>query len=317
VSSRPASWKILSAFAIIYFVWGSTYLAIRVGVLEMPPFLMAGIRFFLAGAILYAWMRLTGVPSPTRREWRDAIILGALMFLMDYACLFWAEQRVPSGISAVILAAIPVCITLLEILFLRTQKLTMRLTAGLGVGMVGVGVLVNPFSSLGEAPLDHGGVIALIVACWGWSIGTIVTRRVTLPKSKALGSAMQMLCGGIQLLILAAIAGEFTRFHPRSISPAAWFSLFYLITAGSIVAFTAYVWLLHYESPTKVGTYAYVNPIVAVILGAFLGGEAVGRRTVLAGLLILIGVAAITTMKAKVAPSIEERFQTARAEDNP
>jgi len=226
VSSRPASWKILSAFAIIYFVWGSTYLAIRVGVLEMPPFLMAGMRFFLAGAILYAWMRLTGVPSPTRREWRDAIILGALMFLMDYACLFWAEQRVPSGISAVILAAIPVCITLLEILFLRTQKLTMRLTAGLGVGMVGVGVLVNPFSSLGEAPLDHGGVIALIVACWGWSIGTIVTRRVTLPKSKALGSAMQMLCGGIQLLILAAIAGEFTRFHPRSISPAAWFSLF-------------------------------------------------------------------------------------------
>ena len=306
MNSRPASWKIFSAFAIIYFVWGSTYLAIRVGVLEMPPFLMAGIRFFLAGAILYGWMRLTGVPSPTRREWRDAAILGALMFLMDYACLFWAEQRVPSGISAVILAAIPVCITLLEILILRTQKLTMRLAAGLGVGILGVGVLVNPFSSLGEAPLDHGGVIALIVACWGWSIGTIVTRRVTLPKSKAMGSAMQMLCGGIQLLILATIAGELTRFHPRSISPAAWFSLFYLITAGSIVAFTAYVWLLHYESPTKVGTYAYVNPIVAVILGAALGGEVIGRRTVLAGLLILIGVAAITTMKAKTPNRVEE-----------
>ena len=166
MTPRPPTWKILSAFAIIYFVWGSTYLAIRVGVLEMPPFLMAGIRFFLAGAILYGWMRLTGVPSPTRREWRDAIILGAFMFLMDYACLFWAEQRVPSGISAVILAAIPVCITLLEILFLRTQKLTLRLAAGLGVGILGVGVLVNPFSSLGEAPLDHGGVIALIVACW-------------------------------------------------------------------------------------------------------------------------------------------------------
>jgi drug/metabolite transporter (DMT)-like permease len=314
VSSRPASWKILSAFAIIYFVWGSTYLAIRVGVLEMPPFLMAGIRFFLAGAILYAWMRLTGVPSPTRRQWRDATILGALMFLMDYACLFWAEQRVPSGISAVILAAIPVCITLLEMM-LRTQKLTVRLALGLAVGIAGVGVLVNPFSSLGEAPLDHGGVIALIVACWGWSIGTIVTRRVTLPGSKALGSAMQMLSGGIQLLVLAAIAGEFTRFHPRSISPAAWFSLFYLITAGSIVAFTAYVWLLHYESPTKVGTYAYVNPIVAVILGAFWGGEAIGKRTILAGFLILLGVAAITTMKAKPSPHVQ-RLQTANSEEN-
>jgi drug/metabolite transporter (DMT)-like permease len=315
-SSRPATWKLLSAFAIIYFVWGSTYLAIRVGVLEMPPFLMAGIRFFLAGTILYAWVRLRGVPSPTPSEWRDATILGALMFLMDYACLFWAEQRVPSGISAVILAAIPVCITLLEMIVLRTQKLTVRLTAGLAIGILGVGVLVNPISSLGEAPLDRRGVIALIIACWGWSIGTIVTQRVTLPKSKAMGSAMQMLCGGIQLLLLALMAGEFGRFHPRSVSPAAWFSLFYLITAGSIVAFTAYIWLLHYESPTKVGTYAYVNPIVAVILGALLGGEAVGRRTVLAGILILVSVAAITTIKAKVAPRVQETLLPPRSQES-
>jgi drug/metabolite transporter (DMT)-like permease len=313
---RPATWKLLSAFSIIYFVWGSTYLAIRVGVLEMPPFLMAGVRFFLAGAILYAWVRMTGAPSPTRREWRDATILGALMFLMDYACLFWAEQRVPSGISAVILAAIPVCITLLEITVLRTQRLTARLGAGLAIGILGVGVLVNPFSSLGEAPLDHRGVVALIVACWGWSIGTIVTRRATIPKSKAMGSAMQMLSGGIQLLLLALIAGEFSHFHPRSVSPAAWFSLFYLITAGSIVAFTAYVWLLHYESPTKVGTYAYVNPIVAVILGALWGGEPLGRRTVLAGFLILLSVAAITTMKAKAAPRITETLLPVRSEEN-
>ncbi len=315
-SSRPATWKLLSAFAIIYFVWGSTYLAIRIGVLEMPPFLMAGIRFFLAGAILYAWVRLTGVPSPTRREWRDSTVLGALMFLMDYGCLFWAEQRVPSGISAVILAAIPVCITLLEITVLRTQKLTARLAVGLAIGIFGVGVLVNPFSSLGEAPLDRGGVLALIVACWGWSIGTIVTRRVTLPKSKAMGSAMQMLSGGIQLLILAVLVGDLRVFHPGGVSPAAWFSLFYLITAGSIVAFTAYVWLLHYESPTKVGTYAYVNPIVAVILGAVLGGEAVGRRTVLAGFLILLSVAAITTMKAQPVPQVQETLLPPRSEES-
>ena len=310
--THPARWKILSAFTIIYLVWGSTYLAIRIGVLQMPPFLMAGMRFFLAGSILYAWMRFSGVPAPTRREWRDATILSALMFLLDYACLFWAEQRVPSGISAVILAAIPVCITLLEIVALRTQRLTLRLAGGLAIGIAGVAVLMNPWSALGETPLDRRGVIALIVSCWGWSIGTIVTRRLTLPKSKALGSGMQMLCGGTQLLLLAAIAGEFGRFHPRNVSPAAWFSLFYLITAGSIVAFTAYVWLLHYESPTKVGTYAYVNPIVAVILGALLGHEAVGRRTVLAAFLILVSVAAITTMKSKATARQLEGAQAKR-----
>jgi drug/metabolite transporter (DMT)-like permease len=191
---------------------------------------------------------------------------------------------------------------------LRTQKLTWRLAAGLAVGIAGVAVLMNPSSALGEAPLDRRGVVALIVACWGWSIGTIVTPRVTLPKSKAMAAAMQMFSGGVQLLLLAAIAGEFGQFHPRNISAGAWFSLFYLITAGSILAFTAYVWLLHYESPTKVGTYAYVNPIVAVILGAALGGEAVGRRTLFAACLILVSVAAITTMKAK-ASSTNERVR--------
>jgi drug/metabolite transporter (DMT)-like permease len=208
---------------------------------------------------------------------------------------------VPSGITAVILAAIPVCITLLEITVLRTQRLTVQLAAGLAVGIAGVVVLMNPSSAMGEAPLDRRGVIALIVACWGWSIGTIVTRRVALPASKALGSGMQMLCGGVQLLILAVLDGDVGRFHPRSVSLAAWFSLFYLITAGSILAFTAYVWLLHYESPTKVGTYAYVNPIVAVIVGAWLGRETIGRRTLVAGALILVSVATITTMKAKAA----------------
>lgn len=298
-SARPARWRILLAFAIIYLVWGSTYLAIRIGVREMPPFLMAGLRFTAAGWMLYGWMRLQGTPAPTRRQWAGAIMLGALMFLVDYACLFWAEQRVASGIAAVILAAIPVCITVLEIGFLRTQQLSLRLGAGLAVGLVGVAVLMNPWLSMGEAPLDRGGVLALFVACWGWSIGTVVTKRLMLPSSKAMSAAAQMLSGGLQLLLLAAIAGEFKNFHAQDVSPAAWFSLLYLITAGSIVAFTAYVWLLHYESPTRVGTYAYVNPIVAVILGAALGGETVGRRTMLGAALILAGVVAVTTAKAR------------------
>jgi drug/metabolite transporter (DMT)-like permease len=299
---RPASWKILLAFAIIYLVWGSTYLAIRLGVREMPPFLMAGVRFTVAGLAMWMWMRATGIASPSWREWRGATLLGSLMFLIDYACLFWAEQRVPSGVAAVILAMIPVCITLLEILFLRTQRLTLRLGLGLAVGIVGVAVLVDPRASLGEAPLDRGGALALLVSCCGWSIGTIITRRVALPASKAMSAAAQMLSGGVQLLALAAVAGEFKGLHLDKISPTAWFSLTYLIVAGSIVAFTAYVWLLHYESPSKVGTYAYVNPVVAVILGAALGGEIIGRRTVLGAALILVSVVAITTIRAKQTP---------------
>ena len=298
-SARPPAWKILLAFAIIYFVWGSTYLAIRIGVREIPPFLMAGLRFTIAGAVMWVWMRVTGTPSPTLREWRDASVLGTLMFLIDYACLFWAEQRVPSGIAAVILAMIPVCITLLEITFLRTQRLTLRLALGLAIGIVGVVVLMNPSAALGEAPLNHRGVIALLVSCCGWSVGTIVTQRLTLPASKPMSAAAQMLSGGVQLLALAAIAGEFAHFRAREISSGAWLSLLYLIIAGSIISFTAYVWLLHYESPTKVGTYAYVNPVVAVILGGTLGGESIGRRTILGTALILISVAAIATVKRK------------------
>jgi drug/metabolite transporter (DMT)-like permease len=299
-ASRPAAWKILLAFAIIYLVWGSTYLAIRVGVREIPPFLMAGLRFTAAGLVMWVGMRATGVRSPTWQEWRGATLLGSLMFLTDYACLFWAEQRVPSGVSAVILALIPVCITLLEVIFLRTQRLSLRLALGLAVGMAGVAVLMNPSSSLGEAPLDRAGAVALLVSCFGWSVGTIITRRLTLPASKAMSAAAQMLSGGLQLLALAALAGEFTHFRGQNVSRAAWFSLAYLIIAGSIVGFTAYVWLLHYEPPTRVGTYAYVNPVVAVIIGAVLGGEVVGRRTVAGTALILLSVVVITTFsKAK------------------
>ena len=273
----------------------------------MPPFLMAGLRFTAAGLALYAWMRLTGVPSPSWHEWRGATVLGTLMFLMDYACLFWAEQRVPSGVSAVILAAIPVCITLLEIMFLRTQQFTVRLSLGLLVGIVGVAVLMDPSSSLGEAPLDRAGAIALLVACCGWSIGTIVSRRLVLPESKPMSAAAQMLSGGVQLLILAAVSGEFLHFRINEVSRIAWFSLIYLIIAGSIVGYTAYVWLLHYKSPTKVGTYAYVNPVVAVIIGAGFGGEVIGRRTMLGTALILVSVMAITTMKAKQSSSVSNR----------
>jgi drug/metabolite transporter (DMT)-like permease len=298
-AARPASWKILLAFAVIYFVWGSTFLAIRVGVHEVPPFLLAGVRFFVSGLVLYAWVRLKGVPSPTRQEWAAATLLGTLIFLVDYGCLFWAEQRVPSGIAAVVLATIPVFITLLEIIFLRTQRLTVRLGLALLAGLCGVAVLTIPSFSFGEVPVNRAGALALLIAAFTWSVATILTRRLTLPASKPMSAAAQMLSGGAQLFVLAALSGEFAGFRTQSVSTKAWLALLYLIVAGSIVGFTAYVWLLHYESPTKVGTYAYVNPVVAVALGYFVGGEAVGPRTLLGALLVLVSVITITTMPRK------------------
>jgi drug/metabolite transporter (DMT)-like permease len=197
------------------------------------------------------------------------------------------------------LATIPVFMALSEIIFLRTQRLTFRLALALLVGIGGVAVLVSRSVGLAEAPIDRGGAIALLIAAISWSIASALTRKLPLPASKAMSSGAQMLAGGILLAIAAAMFGEFRGFQIQSVSRGAWFALAYLIVAGSIVGFTAYVWLIHHESPTKVGTYAYVNPVVAVIIGYFLGGETVGPRTLLGTLLVLVSVVVITTTRAK------------------
>src|SRR3984893_15930392 len=217
--------KTLLAFAIIYFVWGSTFRAIRVGFHEVPPFLLAGIRFFVSGVVLYGWMRLKGTPPPTGRQWAGATLLGTLIFLVDYGCLFWAEQRVPSGIAAVVLATIPVFITLLEIIVLRTQRLTVRLGLALLLGLCGVAVLTGQSFSFGEVPINRAGALALLVASVTWSVATVLTRRLPLPDSKPMSAAAQMITGGIQLLVLAALSGEFAGFRWLTVSRNAWLAL--------------------------------------------------------------------------------------------
>jgi drug/metabolite transporter (DMT)-like permease len=295
---RPA-WKTLLAFAIIYFVWGSTFFAIRVGVREVPPFLLAAMRFVVAGLVLYVWMIAHGERSPSRRQWVSVFLLATLIFALDYGLLFWAEQRVPSGIAAVMLATIPAFMALSEIILLRTQKLTLRLALALVVGIGGVAVLTIRSLNLGGTPIDRSGAVALMIAAISWSISSSLARKLPLPESKVMSSGAQMLAGGVLLALLAAMLGEFRHFDPRTVSNGAWFALLYLIVAGSIVGYTAYVWLIHHESPTKVGTYAYVNPVVAVLVGYFLGGEALGPRTILGTLFVLISVVVITTAPAK------------------
>jgi drug/metabolite transporter (DMT)-like permease len=295
---RP-TWKTLLAFGIIYFVWGSTFLAIRVGVREVPPLILAAMRFFVAGVVLYGWMIARGERSPSGREWRSAALLGMVIFVFDYGLLFWAEQRVPSGIAAVMLATIPVFMALSEIILLRTQTLTVRLALALLVGIGGVAVLMSRSLNLGGAPIDKMGAVALIVASMSWSIASALARKLPLPESKVMSSGAQMLAGGVFLVVAAALFGEFRNFHPWSASREVWWSLLYLIVAGSIVGFTTYVWLIHHESPTKVGTYAYVNPIVAVLVGYFFGGEALTVRTIVGTLFVLVSVVVITTTRTK------------------
>jgi drug/metabolite transporter (DMT)-like permease len=312
---RPA-WKTLSAFAIIYFVWGSTYLAIRVGVSEVPPFLLAAIRFLIAGIVLYVWMIARGERSPRGRQWSSAFLLAILIFVLDYGLLFWAEQRVPSGLAAVMMAMIPAFMALSEILILRTQTLTVRLLLALLVGIAGVFVLVSRSINLGGTPIDKMGAAALLVASLSWSIGSILTRKLPLPPSKAMSSGAQMLAGGVCLGVTAAVLGEFHGFRPQAVSAQAWLALLYLIVAGSILGFTAYLWLIHHESPTKVGTYAYVNPVVAVLIGYFFGGETLGWRTVLGTLCVLISVVMITTTRKKQAATglpVEAATQTSES----
>jgi drug/metabolite transporter (DMT)-like permease len=292
--ARPPAWKTLLAFAIIYFVWGSTFLAIRVGVREVPPFLLAGMRFLVAGLVLYGWMLAHGERSPALRQWASASLLAILIFVLDYGLLFWAEQRVPSGIAAVMMATIPVFMALSEIIFLRTQRLTVRLALALLIGIGGVAVLMSRTLDLGGAPIDRAGAIALIIAAISWSVSSALTRKLPLPPSKVMSSGAQMLAGGVFLALTAAALGEFRNFDPWTVSRGVWLSLLYLIVAGSIIGFTAYVWLIHHESPTKVGTYAYVNPVVAVLVGYFLGGEAIGLRTILGTAFVLISVLTIT-----------------------
>jgi drug/metabolite transporter (DMT)-like permease len=295
---RP-TWKTLLAFGIIYFVWGSTFLAIRVGVHEVPPLIFACLRFLIAGILLYGWTLARGERSPTPRQWASVCLLAFLIFVVDYGLLFWAEERVPSGLAAVMMATIPAFIALSEIAFLRTQKLTIRLATALLIGLGGVAVLVSHSLNLGDAPIDKLGAIALIIGSISWSVAAVCSRIVPLPASKVMSAGSQMLAGGVFLAFGSAALGEFRNFHPPAISRGAWFSLIYLIVAGSLIGFTAYVWLIHHESPTKVGTYAYVNPVVAVLLGYFFGGEPLGLRTILGTVCILISVLVITTTKAK------------------
>jgi drug/metabolite transporter (DMT)-like permease len=297
-SAHPPRWKTLIAFAIIYFAWGSTFYAVRIGVQEVPPLLLAAARFTLAGAVLFAWVAARGERLPQRREWAAIALVAFLIFVVDYGILFWAEKRMPSGTAAVILATIPAFMALAEIIFLRTERLTWRLGVALFTGLAGVVVLIDPSLGAAGGPGYALEAAGLLVGALSWSIASVLSKKLPLPGSKLMSSASQMLLGGLLLCLAAATAGEEHGFRVATVSNGAWIALGYLTVVGSIVGFTAYTWLIHHHSPTKVGTYAYVNPVVAVVVGHFLGGEVLDARTALGTALVLVSIIVIATRRA-------------------
>jgi drug/metabolite transporter (DMT)-like permease len=276
----------------VYVLWGSTYLAIRIGVETIPPFLMAGLRHLTAGILLYAWMRARGTPRPEPRHWRSAALVGGLLLLGGNGLVTWAEQRVPSGLAALIVASVPLWMTALDAV-LRRERPHGVVLAGLAMGLAGIAFLAAPGRFAGGGHVDPLGAAALLAASLFWATGSLVSRRVALPSATFLATAMEMIAGGVILLGVAGVTGELGAFSPAAVSARSYGALAYLIVAGSLVGFTAYVFLLGATTPARVSTYAYVNPIVAVFLGWLVAGESVTPRTVVAAAVIVAGVALI------------------------
>jgi drug/metabolite transporter (DMT)-like permease len=281
-------WKVALAFFAVYVCWGMTYLAMRVAVVSIPPHLLSGTRFLLAGLILYAWSRKQGTQAPTREHWRSATVIGGFLLLGGNASVAWAEQRVPSGLAAVLIAVAPIWMVGMEWARggVRPSKQVML---GLLLGLAGLILLVSSRSDPGSR-VDLTGAVILVLASASWAWGSVWSKSAALPKSPLLATGMEMIAGGVLLLITAALAGQFGHFDPSRVSLAAAFSWLYLVVFGSLIGFTAYIWLLGVTSIAKAGTYAYVNPIVAVFLGWAVLNESVTLRMLLAASIILLGV---------------------------
>jgi drug/metabolite transporter (DMT)-like permease len=298
---RASRAKIVLAFGVIYIIWGSTYLAIRFAVQTIPPFWMAGARFLLAGSILYALMRWRGTPPPLRRQWFSAAGVGTLLLVCGNGSLSWAEQRVSSALAAILLAMIPLWMVLLDSLRKSGPRLKARVASGLVIGLVGVGILVGPARLWGSSRVDILGTAALMFSAFCWSVGSLYSRGANLPPSPFLAAAMEMLTGGAMLIVLGFLI-EGGQPHWRVISLRSTAGLIYLVAFGSLLGFTAYIWLLSVVSTSRVATYAYVNPVVAVFLGWALGGESISARELLATAIIIAAVVLILSHRPQPAP---------------
>jgi drug/metabolite transporter (DMT)-like permease len=289
---------VLLAFAAIYLLWGSTYLGIKYAVETIPPFVMAGTRHLTAGFLLYGWLRWKGEKRPRLRDWGVAAVIGSLLLLGGNGLVSWAEQRVPSGLAALIVASVPIWMTVLEAVQ-RRRAPRAAVVGGLALGLLSLGFLVAPGRLGGGGRVDTLGAVALLTAALSWAVGSLYSRVAKLPVSTFQAIAMEMIAGGAVLWTVGLLFGEGTRLHLAAVSGRSLAALAYLIVFGSLAGFSAYMWLLKMTTPARVSTYAYVNPVVALLLGWGIGGEKLGLRTGLAALGIVAAVAVIIRFGGK------------------
>jgi len=295
--SRPA---FVLAFTAIYLIWGSTYLCIRVAIETMPPFLMAGARFIIAGTLVFTFLKLRGATWPTWPQWRANAVIGTFLLLGGNGLVVWAELTIPSGITALLIGVGPLFIVLTEWAWPGGIRPTLTTMVALLIGFAGVSWLAAPWEQAAGVRLNPAGVVAILGACCSWGIGAIYSRHARHGAPPMSSAALQMLAGGGALLFAAILRGEHTHFDVSVISLRSWGAFAYLVAAGSIVAFSTFVWLLKHSTPARVATYNYVNPIVAVILGWLILGEPITVRTVAASAIIIAAVAIVTTEKSRV-----------------
>lgn len=297
VSAAPPPRAFALAFATLYLVWGSTYLAIRVAVESMPPFALAAARFALAGGLLFTLLRLRGAAWPTRRQWRDAFISGVFLLLGGNGLVTWAEQTIPSGVAALLIGSGPIFIVLAAWAWPGGARPGVSTFCAMLLGFAGVAWLAAPWQDTGPVALDPAGSAAIVIACISWAVGAIHGRHVTKPAPPFVAAAAQMLGGSVALALVAFARGEFAAWDPAATSARSWLAFAYLVLVGSLAGYSAFVWLMKHSTPARTATYAYVNPLVAVFLGWLLLDEQVGPRTFIAAAAILTAVAWVSLAK--------------------
>jgi drug/metabolite transporter (DMT)-like permease len=290
----PPAWLVAAAFAAVYLIWGSTYLGIRVAIESIPPFLMAGARFTTAGVVLYALMRGTGTPRPEAFHWKNATIIGALLLVLGNGGVSWAELHVPTNITALMVAGTPLWMIVIDWLRPHGRRPHGLVFVGLGLGFAGVLLIVLSRDAHGHGAIDPAGATMLLAASMSWAAGSVFSRQMRQPASALLTIAMQMISGGVLMLLTGALLGEARHFQWQEITARSAWAFVYLTILGSLVGFTCYVWLLGVSTPARVSTYAYVNPLIAVFLGWAVLREPLPGGVLIAGALILAAVALIT-----------------------